>query len=163
MTEMVGCETLFEYIKRVAEDLSGLASLIGHCVAELHNIGIIHGDLTTSNLLLIPTKREDGETPAKRVKPDELMTDHLVVPIDFGLSTGSTHPEERAVDLYVLERALLSTHFPDSEFFNSVLTYYLQHIDETTCEPGGKQKIVERLKEVRLRGRKSDYANGEEA
>jgi len=30
--------------------------------------------------------------------------------IDFGLSYSSTLPEDMAVDLYVLERAFLSTH-----------------------------------------------------
>jgi len=30
--------------------------------------------------------------------------------IDFGLSVTSTLPEDKAVDLYVLERALLSMH-----------------------------------------------------
>jgi TP53 regulating kinase-like protein len=34
--------------------------------------------------------------------------------IDFGLSSGRCNIEEMAVDLYVLERAFLSTH-PNSE------------------------------------------------
>ena len=44
--------------------------------------------------------------------------------IDFGLSYVSTLAEDKAVDLYVLERAFASTH-PDSEpLFTSVLTAY---------------------------------------
>lgn len=163
MTEITDCETIFDHFEREPSKTSSVASLIGQCVAELHNIGIIHGDLTTSNLLLVPKSRQcsDIYAPSKKIKPDEV--NHVVIPIDFGLSTGSNHPEERAVDLYVLERALLSTHFSNSDFFSSVLDSYLHHIDEKTCEPSGKQKIIERLKEVRLRGRKSDYASGEEA
>ena len=38
----------------------------------------------------------------------------LQVIIDFGLSYVSSLPEDKAVDLYVLERAFLSTH-PNSE------------------------------------------------
>jgi tRNA A-37 threonylcarbamoyl transferase component Bud32 len=41
-----------------------------------------------------------------------LMTGNIFsqVLIDFGLSFTSTLPEDKAVDLYVLERALLSMH-----------------------------------------------------
>ena len=38
------------------------------------------------------------------------ITISLKVLIDFGLSFTSTLPEDKAVDLYVLERALLSMH-----------------------------------------------------
>jgi TP53 regulating kinase-like protein len=44
--------------------------------------------------------------------------------IDFGLSYHSTLVEDKAVDLYVLERAFASTH-PDSEpMFAGVLSAY---------------------------------------
>lgn len=44
--------------------------------------------------------------------------------IDFGLSYHSTLVEDKAVDLYVLERAFASTH-PDSEpLFSSILVAY---------------------------------------
>lgn len=163
MTEINDCETLFNYIEREPTEASKVAPLIGRCVAELHNIGIIHGDLTTSNLLLVPRIRGTEDVPSKKIKPSNIEESFIVIPIDFGLSTGSVHPEERAVDLYVLERALLSAHFSDSTFFNSVLDTYIDNIDEKTYEPLGKQKIIERLREVRARGRKSDYANDQEA
>lgn len=156
MTEITSCESLFCFIDRNKAKAPQIAPLIGQCIAELHNIGIIHGDLTTSNLLLAPKNREETETPLKKPKIDDI-NNLIVVPIDFGLSTGSVHPEERAVDLYVLERALLSTHFSDSTFFTSILEAYISSIDESTCEPLGKQKIIERLYEVRARGRKSEY------
>lgn len=160
MSEIKNCETLYDFIDKDLDRVNAIAPLIGQCIAELHNLGIIHGDLTTSNLLLVP--KQSNET--KKIKVEHNIQDsHLVIPIDFGLSTGSTHPEERAVDLYVLERAFLSTHFADSTFFNTILEFYLKHIDEATCEPLGKPKIVERLHEVRARGRKSDYANTVEA
>ncbi|RWW82341.1 hypothetical protein BHE74_00009201 [Ensete ventricosum] len=73
------------------ERLVDIATQIGNAVGKLHDGGLIHGDLTTSNMLI---KRD---------------TNQLVL-IDFGLSFTSTLPEDKAVDLYVLERALLSMH-----------------------------------------------------
>lgn len=165
MTEITNCETLNEYIEKSDSNLESIAKLIGQTVAELHNLGLIHGDLTTSNLLLkrkshLAQSNLSVDTEINReevVKKQKFEDSHVVVPIDFGLSTGSYHPEERAVDLYVLERAILSTHFSDSKFFGLIFDNYLEHIDETTCEPAGKAKIMERLREVRARGRKSEY------
>lgn len=164
MTEIQNCETLYQYIEQNPDNTSSLAPLVGRCIAELHNLGIIHGDITTSNLLMVPKiSSNNDENPQKKIKPNDILDSFVVIPIDFGLSTGSVHPEERAVDLYVIERALLSTHFSDSTFFNIILETYLELIDEKTCEPLGKLRIVERLREARARGRKSDYANDQEA
>lgn len=63
-------------------------------MAKMHDSGIIHGDLTTSNMMIRQNKS--------------------IVMIDFGLSFNSTLIEDKAVDLYVLERAFLSTH-PNTE------------------------------------------------
>ncbi|KAG0164053.1 TP53 regulating kinase, partial [Apophysomyces sp. BC1015] len=76
-------------------EFDSLGKKIGTALAKMHSLDVIHGDLTTSNLML----RE--------------MDDSLVV-IDFGLSYISTLPEDKAVDLYVLERAFSSTH-PNTE------------------------------------------------
>jgi len=71
-----------------------------------------------------------------------------VVLIDFGLAYISTLVEDKAVDLYVLERAFSSTHPASEDLFASVLKAY---------ELGmGKhwKAIGKRLEDVRLRGRK---------
>ena len=68
--------------------------------------------------------------------------------IDFGLAYTSSLVEDKAVDLYVLERAFSSTH-PESEpLFSSVLQAYEKRM--------GKEwrAVSRRLDEVRLRGRK---------
>jgi TP53 regulating kinase and related kinases len=70
-----------------------LLEAMGEIIAKLHSTDQIHGDLTTSNFML-----RDVNVP-----------ESLVV-IDFGLVRQSTDAEERAVDLYVLERAIGSTH-----------------------------------------------------
>lgn len=138
MSDIQNCETVQAYLERKPEEEPKIAALVGKCVAELHSMGIIHGDLTTSNLLIVPRK-------------DENPASSICIPIDFGLSTGSEHPEEMAVDLYVLERALLTCHFSDSNFFNLVLDAYFAH------GPYDRSKITERLREVRARGRKAEY------
>ncbi|QRV81239.1 Serine/threonine-protein kinase [Ceratobasidium sp. AG-Ba] len=86
-----------------------LMDLIGAEIAKMHRGDIIHGDLTTSNMML---RRNQGDQEA-----------HVVL-IDFGLSYNSPLVEDKAVDLYVLERAFASTH-PDSEgMFAQVLQSY---------------------------------------
>ncbi len=83
-----------------------LMVLIGKQLAIMHEADIIHGDLTTSNMMLRPASSE-GNTKVD-CERDE------VVLIDFGLSSVSAFAEDKAVDLYVLERAFASTH-PASE------------------------------------------------
>ena len=77
--------------------VTNVMRLIGSSVGGLHASGVVHGDLTTSNLIL---REESGNAE--------------VVVIDFGLGSVSNSEEDMAVDLYVLERAFASTH-PKSE------------------------------------------------
>jgi TP53 regulating kinase and related kinases len=64
-------------------DIKNLATDIGKGIANMHDLNIVHGDLTTSNMIY-----KSG----------------IIYWIDFGLSCQSTNIEEKAVDLYVLER-----------------------------------------------------------
>ena len=103
---------------------------IGHSIGKMHIESIIHGDLTTSNMLLRHSDATTNEAKA--------------VLIDFGLSYVSTLVEDKAVDLYVLERALSSTHpeaedLPKSERnIEKILAAYAQQV-------GSKQwALVER-------------------
>jgi TP53 regulating kinase-like protein len=72
-----------------------------------------------------------------------------VVLIDFGLATQSAQDEDRAVDLYVLERAFASTHpaAAGALFRDGVLGAYARAFK-------GGRAALRRLDEVRLRGRK---------
>lgn len=67
-----------------------LAPKIGIAVKRLHDLGIVHADLTTSNIIL------NGKSLAF---------------IDFGLAFKSKQTEDRAVDLVVFKKMLKSTHF----------------------------------------------------
>ena len=109
---------------------------IGRTIAAVHSCGVIHGDLTTSNLMLRHQARRD---PADN-------TPHLTV-IDFGLAHNSTLIEDRAVDLYVLERAFLSTHPNSQSKFDVVLNGYLTGLKDGS-------KVLQKLHLVRQRGRK---------
>ncbi|KAI8992251.1 hypothetical protein BDB01DRAFT_841611 [Pilobolus umbonatus] len=78
----------------------------------MHQLNIIHGDLTTSNLMI----RDSNQS---------------IVLIDFGLSFISSLAEDKAVDLYVLERAFLSTHPNTETLFQSILEYYASHYQQS--------------------------------
>jgi TP53 regulating kinase-like protein len=97
----------------------------------MHDAGIIHGDLTTSNMMLRESKVEK------------------LVFIDFGLSCYSTSDEDKAVDLYVLERALISTH-PNSEEFSKQIVQSYKESSKFGV------KVMKKLEAVRARGRKRD-------
>jgi TP53 regulating kinase-like protein len=116
--------------------------LIGTEIAKMHMADIIHGDLTTSNMMLRHTS-SPYISPSGQISP----ATELVL-IDFGLAYNSNIIEDKAVDLYVLERAFSSTH-PDSEpLFTSVLNAYQHKVGKEWSAVG------KRLDDVRLRGRK---------
>lgn len=114
--------------------LNELAKRIGNVVGKMHANNIIHGDLTTSNILLNP-KTED-------------FAEYDLVTIDFGLANYGQSGEQKGVDLYVLERALLSTHSSVPTLFNTILDAYK--------EVNAKDSIavLQKFEEIRARGRK---------
>ncbi|CAH1783431.1 unnamed protein product [Owenia fusiformis] len=131
--------TVRDYIYKVQGDkdmivkLSPLAKSIGNTLGKMHLNNIIHGDLTTSNMLL--------------KKPFE---DLKLVMIDFGLSfiDNSQTEEDKGVDLYVLERALLSTHPNTEALFDVIIQGYKEENQQ------GAAEVIKKYEEVRMRGRK---------
>jgi len=97
---------------------------LGKQVSLLHKNNIIHGDLTTSNIILKENK---------------------IYIIDFGLGFISLKLEDKAVDLHLIKQALEAKHFQNHEnlFDNFLKGYKFQDSD----------KIIERLKAVEKRGR----------
>ncbi|KAK4038429.1 EKC/KEOPS complex subunit BUD32 [Parachaetomium inaequale] len=126
--------------------LVDLMKRIGTAIGALHKTGVVHGDLTTSNMMLRPTRggQVDGcagdEDKARVVEGD-------VVLIDFGLATQSMADEDRAVDLYVLERAFASTHPRAEKLFAAVLQSYKETFKKAPS-------VLIKLEDVRMRGRK---------
>lgn len=115
---------------------------VASTLARLHDANMIHGDLTTSNMLI--------RMPSQTTRDIKIEPLSLVL-IDFGLSQVSALAESRAVDLYVLERAFQSTHPGQSDLFEAILSRYY--------EISARAKETRRkFEEVRLRGRKRDMA-----
>lgn len=104
----------------------------GSIIGKLHKNDMVHGDLTTSNIIL-----QNSESFL----------------IDFGLSSYSNLPEDKAVDLYVLERAVLSTHSDFADKYNKWLLEGYE-TEFSKSERGKLKDTLKKLDEVRLRGRK---------
>ncbi|SPO19787.1 related to p53-related protein kinase [Ustilago trichophora] len=135
-----------------------LMRLIGRQLAIMHEADIIHGDLTTSNMMLRP-----ASPPSSADSPIMVDLEHdEVVLIDFGLSSVSAFAEDKAVDLYVLERAFASTHPASEALFQTILDSYAEEVTARSSGKnrgkGGKlgkwEETRRKLEEVRLRGRK---------
>lgn len=122
--------------KRDEEELRGLMERVGGAVGRMHAVGVVHGDLTTSNLMLRPFGEGEGK-----------VLDGEIILVDFGLASQSTSDEDRAVDLYVLERAFGSTHPRAEGLFGEVLKAYGKSFK-------GANVVLKKLEDVRMRGRK---------
>lgn len=131
----------------LGDALLKLMTKIGALVGKMHSVGVVHGDLTTSNLLLRDARPKhnlqeplDDSAIAESLEGDVFL-------IDFGLVAQSIQDEDRAVDLYVLERAFGSSHPQTESLFQELLKSYGKSFK-------GAHIVLKRLNEVRLRGRK---------
>jgi TP53 regulating kinase-like protein len=121
-------------VKQVLNDLPQEERLrlirhIGMLIGRLHKNGIIHGDLTTSNMILTPYGK--------------------VVFVDFGLSERSTELESRGVDLHLMKRAFQSTHYKYAkECFEAVMEGYAEVMGEEETK-----NVLEKIREIERRGR----------
>jgi bifunctional N6-L-threonylcarbamoyladenine synthase / protein kinase Bud32 len=107
------------------EDRKALCQNIGEKISRLHQGEIIHGDLTTSNIIL---------------------RNQEIVFIDFGLGKFSDLVEDKGVDLLVLKKALLSIHYQIAgECFDSVLEGYKASPEY--------EKVVKKIEDIEGRGR----------
>lgn len=101
-----------------------LFTRVGKKIAKLHNADIIHGDLTTSNILV----------------HDKIYF------VDFGLGFISTKIEDKAVDLHIIKKALESKHYKHAE---ECFKYLLQAYKK---ESKDFENIMKRLEKVEKRG-----------
>jgi len=110
---------------------------IGELIGRLHEYGIIHGDLTTSNMIL--------------------DLEEKIFFVDFGLGEKTKELETRGVDLHLMKRALQSTHFSFSEeCFNAVIRGYSKVIGAEMV-----RNILDKIKEIERRGRYVAERKGE--
>jgi TP53 regulating kinase-like protein len=121
-------------VKQVLNDLSRKEKLrlcrhIGTLIGRLHNDGIIHGDLTTSNMILTPFGK--------------------IYIVDFGLGEYSKELEIRGVDLHLMKRALQSTHYRFAkECFDAVTAGYVEIVGQEAA-----RKVLGKIQEIEQRGR----------
>lgn len=102
---------------------------IGELIGKLHKNGIIHGDLTTSNMIM----NSDGK----------------IFFVDFGLGEKTLELEGKGVDLHLMKRALQSTHFRFAEeCFDAVIRGYSEILGAETME-----SVLDRIREIERRGR----------
>jgi TP53 regulating kinase-like protein len=119
--------------KLLAEELSQkqlveLCQRFGQSIAQLHQGGIVHGDPTTSNVIVDNHSR--------------------LWLIDFGLSEMNATVEMKGVDLHLIRRALETTHWDKQELMlNATLEGYINAIGKDA------EEVLSRMKEIRERGR----------
>jgi Kae1-associated kinase Bud32 len=120
-----------EKLKDVLNDMqpqrqTEVSRIIGEQIGRLHSHHIIHGDLTTSNMI---------------------VSDKRVYFIDFGLGEINESIEAKGVDLLLFKKALHSAHWKVAEacFKAAVETY--------TKKYGKADKVLERLRVIERRGR----------
>ena len=138
--------TYEKFLEKIINDL-------GNMISKLHSNGIVHGDLTPSNIILKIKSNENNDNNLNSGKDEILQSknyDYMYL-IDFGLSSMTTSNqsgiEDKAVDLYVLKRAMISNNPKSEEVFEKVINIY-----ENNCDNG--KKIIEHYKKVEMRGRK---------
>ena len=131
---------------------------IGKNIAKLHDADIIHGDLTTSNMILVEKKLDSSSHIGKGEKlldksrtvllgsTTEGDNGAVVYFIDFGLGFHSSRIEDKAVDLHLIKQALEAKHFQKWEkYFEAVLKGY--ELSENL------DKVMKQFKKVEKRGR----------
>lgn len=99
---------------------------IGHNLALLHNANLSHGDLTTSNIIVM----EDGR----------------LCFIDFSMGNSLVETEDMGVDIRLLERAFSSAH-------PKLKDEYLALLDEYCRVKTGSKAVMDKVQEIKDRGR----------
>ena len=129
---------IMDYVEgpTLKEELYGLSmsgrrercNSLGVLLGLMHEGGVVHGDMTISNVL-----SEDGK---------------LFI-IDFGLGDFSNEIEDKGVDLLLLNRAMKSTHYAFHTFlFNAFLKGYTKAVGKKRGD-----ETLRKMREVEKRGR----------
>ena len=121
---------LSEHLDKLPKELAKeTCKKIGQSIAKLHDNNIIHGDLTTSNIILTVENKKSE-----------------VWFIDFGLGFNSMREEDKAVDLHLIKQALEAKHFSNWE-------NYWKFIESGYKFYKNSDKVLDKLKKVESRGR----------
>ena len=104
---------------------------LGTLIGTMHEGGIVHGDMTISNVL-----SEKGK----------------LFMIDFGLGDFSSETEDKGVDLLLLNRAIKSTHYA---FHQLLFDSFIEGYTSTVGAKMGKEMLL-KMREIEQRGRYFD-------
>ena len=126
--EYVEGRKLSELIENL--DYKEILYRIGKMVGRMHRCGIIHGDLTTSNII---------------------YKDNVLYLIDFGLSFFSNRIEDYAVDIHLFKESLESKHWRIFMFFEEFLDGYKESFVEKA------EVVFRRLEDIERRGRYKSF------
>jgi TP53 regulating kinase-like protein/N6-L-threonylcarbamoyladenine synthase/protein kinase Bud32 len=124
--EMVKGIKIKEKLDADPDSAAEVCMKIGGTVAKLHNSGICHGDLTTSNMILT----EEGE----------------ICLIDLSMGRTKAELEDMGVDMRLLERAFTSAHPGLTEAFSKLMEAYLSIKEEP-------EYMLRKIEEIKNRGR----------
>jgi len=163
LMDFVKGKKLSEYLGNFPlEKQKEICRQIGENIAKLHDAEIIHGDLTTSNMIFVeepitsnpvlkkssPLSISPRSASTKSGAKQSIVSESepIIFFIDFGLGYISKKFEDKAVDLHLLRQALESRHFEHWEtLFKEVLKGYSKSKDSKI--------VLEKLKAVEKRGR----------
>lgn len=129
--EDIGGSTMKDFLQR-SKSFGKVCRELGTNIGKLHSAGIIHGDLTTSNMIL-----KEGK----------------IYFIDFGLGSFSKRTEDMATDLTVLLEILQATHHKISE------ACWKKIIEGYRSENKRAAEVLERMEEIESRARYKDRAS----
>ena len=136
---------------------------IGEDVAKLHDAEIIHGDLTTSNMILVEslpthshsqinkivTNKKSKRGALMKSGSEQLINEQcepIIYFIDFGLGFISHKFEDKAVDIHLFKQALEAKHFRNWEVL-------FKEFEKGYNKSKDSKIVFERLKAVEKRGR----------
>ena len=124
--EYIRGESVKSVLEEHPERADEICASIGSMIARLHNAGISHGDLTTSNMIL----DERGE---------------LCV-IDFSLGDTRVDLEAMGVDIHLMERAFTSAHSDIGGAFAKAIEAYRKDMPDA-------DRVLERVDDIKSRAR----------
>jgi Kae1-associated kinase Bud32 len=165
-------EIIMDFVKgkKLSENLDNLPLIkqkailkqIGKDTAKLHDKNIIHGDLTTSNMILVEElpanslsqidKKENNQQNKKVNLSDNKKisekNEPIIYFIDFGLGYFNGKYEDKAVDIHLLKQALEAKHFKKWEILYKEFEKGYRLINKKEAE-----KTLNQLNKVEKRGR----------
>ena len=124
--EFVAGRKVKEVLDSEPSHAAEICEKIGETVAKLHNGRISHGDLTTSNMILMP----DGN----------------ICVLDMSMGTMPAETEDLGVDVHLLQRAFTSAHSGLGDAMDAMISAYAKKMRDSA-------NVLKRVEDIRNRGR----------